>query len=689
MVVLVFVFGALLAVLMQLTFFEQAMSRLNADGMAIFLTPCHPMKYAGLCVTVWSAMLAILSRVRANFELCVGKLDFSYAVVARRRRRRGEDSQESVVNGDDTDTWKGAFLQPLSTLDLFQWLDDNPAANDRGLVWGPRLAASFSISHLNGTQHQLTLVVEENERLNDALIESLRQYDESILSEAVEAYSMPFRRVDMRIYEPFLEGSAALVNPVGRTLLLQWLIASHSYTTYLEIGCDTDANYAVINPLVSSSACVDPRTGGTHRMTSDEFFALDHDISSGPKHWDLIFIDGLHEAHQVLRDVENALLRMSPGGTIVLHDCNPNIEALEDANWNGDVWKAVAQLRTRLELDIAVGDFDQGCGVIKRRSNTSPLHGKWTIDDVTYAQLANQRVEILRLLTLPDLLAWEANAGTASANRGAEEPFPSSPLDHGQPLGAQNVPDFFLLYRQYEAENGKLLPHLQKRASYFSVYDEQFSRHRSREKVTLVESGVQSGGGVIFWRWYFGPSLTYIGIDSNPSAQQFAAPWAEIVTGDVEDPAFWKQFTMTHERPDIFLHAGANTVSQLQAAFDGAFAWIAPGGVFVSEDNRDDSAAALSRWAEQLHGTRNGEDGPARLETQVKSVHAYKGIVVMKKHSKLNTHPVEIKGGSYTVPHFDAATQNWEAYDWCSLVYPFGFCSEHSPADDLENSEEF
>lgn len=41
--------------------------------------------------------------------------------------------------------------------------------------------------------------------------------------------------------------------------------------------------------------------------------------------------------------------------------------------WNGDVWKAVVALRALhgLEIDMVVGDFDYGVGVIRFRSNAS------------------------------------------------------------------------------------------------------------------------------------------------------------------------------------------------------------------------------------------------------------------------------------------------------------------------------
>ncbi|CAM9629716.1 unnamed protein product [Chrysoparadoxa australica] len=87
------------------------------------------------------------------------------------------------------------------------------------------------------------------------------------------------------------------------------------------------------------AACVDPEMGGTHCMTSDVFFAQ----------------------NQVLTDVQKALRVLNPGGTIVVHDSSPRIELAArpppapDAVWNGDVFRALIELRQRPDLDIAVG----------------------------------------------------------------------------------------------------------------------------------------------------------------------------------------------------------------------------------------------------------------------------------------------------------------------------------------------
>jgi SAM-dependent methyltransferase len=137
-------------------------------------------------------------------------------------------------------------------------------------------------------------------------------------------------------------------------------------------------------------------------MTSDEYFAsLDSEET-----FDVVFVDGLHTYEQSLRDVENALAHLSPGGVVLAHDCNPadaiaggpDPDATGDAGWNGEVWKTIVQLRaTRPDLDVSVLDTDFGVGVIRPGESRSGLSG---VDPgpLTYDDLEARREELLGLV---------------------------------------------------------------------------------------------------------------------------------------------------------------------------------------------------------------------------------------------------------------------------------------------------
>lgn len=155
-----------------------------------------------------------------------------------------------------------------------------------------------------------------------------------------------------------------------RTQFLNQLIRVRGLRHYLEIGCDRDGTFNAVQ--AETKVGVDPVRGGTVRLTSDAFFA------TNSRQFDLIFIDGLHLREQVLRDVDGGLQCLSPQGIIVLHDCLPQrIEHQQRERrtvaWTGDVWKAVIDIRQRLNVDLATLDADWGLGVILKRPNSAPL----------------------------------------------------------------------------------------------------------------------------------------------------------------------------------------------------------------------------------------------------------------------------------------------------------------------------
>lgn len=191
----------------------------------------------------------------------------------------------------------------------------------------------------------------------------------------------------------------------NRTGLLNYLAQRFKYESYLEIGCSYGKNFNKVD--VPLKVGVDPKQGGTFRGTSDEFFSMND------ARFDLIFIDGLHHARQALKDVHNSIKVLRRGGIIVMHDCNPLSEEAQrvprtemGGTWNGDVWRTTLALRICDDLDVGVGNFDYGCGLILQRANTAPL----LLDDdpltVSYDALDRNRERWLRLMNSSQLLRF-------------------------------------------------------------------------------------------------------------------------------------------------------------------------------------------------------------------------------------------------------------------------------------------
>lgn len=183
-----------------------------------------------------------------------------------------------------------------------------------------------------------------------------------------------------------------------RTDVINELIRMHGYKSYLEIGVHRPwCNFDLVR-IDGQRVSVDPDkdSGAVYTVTSDEYFER---LNRGMK-FDIVFIDGLHQWEQVLRDVDNALAVLEPGGTIVVHDCDPEtferqLVPMTVSQWNGDVWRAWVELRSRPDLEMACLNLDYGVGII-RRGAQEPLVVPRA--DMTFDRLRSNRREWLNLV---------------------------------------------------------------------------------------------------------------------------------------------------------------------------------------------------------------------------------------------------------------------------------------------------
>jgi len=202
-----------------------------------------------------------------------------------------------------------------------------------------------------------------------------------------------------------------------RTEIIQALIDKYKLKSYIEIGTQKKCNnFDKIKCEYKLSVDPDLNSDADVHLTSDEFFVsldrvvemdltttgdiLPNVIRNSLNKFDLIFIDGLHEEEQALRDIENSLSCLSDNGFIVVHDCNPTSELVqrvprESKQWTGNVWKAWVRLRERDNLMMFVVDCDWGCGVIAGNKKSLSLN---RIDELTYENLDKNRERWLNLV---------------------------------------------------------------------------------------------------------------------------------------------------------------------------------------------------------------------------------------------------------------------------------------------------
>lgn len=181
--------------------------------------------------------------------------------------------------------------------------------------------------------------------------------------------------------------------------LINYLSNKYNYKYYLEIGCDDDQLFSKIE--IENKFGVDPVSGGNIRKSSDIFF------SENKLNFDLVFVDGLHEYVQVKRDILNSLKFLNNNGIVLVHDCLPDKLSKQAVPryrnvWNGDVWKAIVDLRCRNNIEIHTCNIDQGIAIIQNKTNTDTLKLDKKIDKLKFKDFFHNHKTYMRVISLDD-----------------------------------------------------------------------------------------------------------------------------------------------------------------------------------------------------------------------------------------------------------------------------------------------
>jgi hypothetical protein len=213
---------------------------------------------------------------------------------------------------------------------------------------------------------------------------------------------------------PVVKKKAA--RPVAPQQLMRWDLLNAlapSRARFLEIGVCRGTCGARVRAAERIGVDPAPARGAERhyrrlfREPSDAFFRR-----GGLGLFDLVFIDGLHHAEQVYRDILGAARHLEPGGSILLHDCNPKTELAgrvprQTSHWNGDCWKAIAKIRaSHPELAAFVVDTDEGIGIVQRSTAPQPLiRLEKDAFQLSWRDLQSHRVAVLGLVPPGD---WRA-----------------------------------------------------------------------------------------------------------------------------------------------------------------------------------------------------------------------------------------------------------------------------------------
>jgi hypothetical protein len=130
------------------------------------------------------------------------------------------------------------------------------------------------------------------------------------------------------------------------------------------------------------------------------------------------------------KDVVNSLNVLNENGLIILHDLNPLLEKYQVPEeppygsliWNGDCWKVAIAIQLIEELELVVGDFDHGVGVLRKRPNRHPLPKEWSdrillhmtenpspdtfLESISFSEFVQNREVLYRLMTVAEIRSW-------------------------------------------------------------------------------------------------------------------------------------------------------------------------------------------------------------------------------------------------------------------------------------------
>jgi len=229
-------------------------------------------------------------------------------------------------------------------------------------------------------------------------------------------------------------------------------------------------------------------------------------------------------------------------------------------------------------------------------------------------------------------------------------------------------------------------PVLVKPPHYFHLYHKHFHRYRGTN-FTFLEVGVQSGGSILMWKHYFGPSMHYIGIDINPRALQFATEGVEIIIGDQSSREFWRSFKASHPHIDVLLDDGGHTMQQQKVTYEEMYGHVVANGIFACEDlhtsywrgfmGNDKPSRPLpkgmetfvdysKRFIDWLHGDLfdDPEMNNPLVSKSLVGIHYYRSVVFLEKG--IADYSNDQKWGDFEIP-YEAMDYDGKKYDWSQL----------------------
>lgn len=174
--------------------------------------------------------------------------------------------------------------------------------------------------------------------------------------------------------------------------IIQEVEAEH----YLEIGYGNGANFDKIE--CKGKLATDPNlknpTKNLVNLSSDEYFAI---VAND---YDVVFIDGLHHADQVRKDIINAM--KCNAKAIILHDTIPHSKEIQEVprnskQWTGDCWRAaVGFIQSYPDVNVVTYRADFGLTVIYPAGKKVKKH--FENKEMSFDEFKANEVQLLNII---------------------------------------------------------------------------------------------------------------------------------------------------------------------------------------------------------------------------------------------------------------------------------------------------
>lgn len=120
---------------------------------------------------------------------------------------------------------------------------------------------------------------------------------------------------------------------------------------------------------------------------------------------------------------------------------------------------------------------------------------------------------------------------------------------------------------------------------YFDIYDRHMKRFQGINPL-ILEIGVQNGGSLDMWNYYFNNQCEIVGVDIDKNCLNLQKDFknAKIIIGDQGDENFWRDFVAKMPKFDIIIDDGGHTMNQQIITMKYLLNHLNNHGVYICED---------------------------------------------------------------------------------------------------------